>query len=57
MTNARNDFSLDSELDQTVGWDEDETHETLETDQPDATADVEDVGLRVRRRGPRAHHR
>ena len=24
MTNARDDFSLDSELDQTVGWDEDE---------------------------------
>jgi GTP-binding protein HflX len=36
MTNAREDFSLDSELDETVGWDEDETDETLETDETDA---------------------
>ena len=28
MTNAREDFSLDSELDETVGWDEDEANGT-----------------------------
>ena len=33
MTNARNDFSLDSELDETVGWDEDETDKTLEAEE------------------------
>ena len=41
MTNAREDFSLDSELDETVGWDEDETDETLETDEPTETDEWE----------------
>ena len=39
MTNAREDFSLDSELDETVGWDEDETDETLEADETDEPTD------------------
>ncbi len=41
MTNAREDFSLDSELDETVGWDEDETDETTETDDPTGAGDWE----------------
>ncbi len=41
MTNAREDFSLDSELDETVGWDEDETDETLETDEPTESVEWE----------------
>ena len=41
MTNAREDFSLDSELDETIGWDEDETDETLETDEPTESVEWE----------------
>src|SRR4051812_16011348 len=48
MTNARDDFSLDSELDQTVGWDEDEAGPvdgSGETDEWEAGYDDEDPEL------------
>jgi len=41
MTNARNDFSLASELDQTAGWDEDATAGLTD---PEALDEIDDAG-------------
>jgi GTP-binding protein HflX len=42
MTNAREDFSLDAELDQTTGWDLDDTDDLEIDDGLDADADADD---------------